>query len=710
VSAHEWQRIASVYEAAAERTGDDRDTFLRESCAGDDSLLREVESLLAEGEETSPLDQPVWAPADLSAEARLSPGDRIGPYEVEGVLGAGGMGMVYRARDTKLGRAVALKLPAQLTFHPERIGRFRREAQILAALNHPNIGAIYGFEETAETAALVLELVEGETLGDRIARGRLPGDEFRTIAEQIASALEAAHEQGIVHCDLKPLNVKITPAGHVKVLDFGLAQLAQAATPDTGENAGPLIGTAAYLSPEQVHGKAADRRSDIWAYGCVVYEMLTGHKAFEGKSVPDVLASIVRDEPDWSRLPEDTPPSVRRLLRRCLARSPRERLQHIGDARLELTGAGDETAEIRPRIRMRERWAWGFASVAIVLCVLAAYRASSPISIEEAHVDLLAPPTDDPASIAISPDGRAVAYTGALKPGRQALWIRRLDSNAAQPLTGTDGAQNPFWSPDGRSIGYFADQMLKRIDVESGVVQSLARASGTGAGGSWGRDNTIVFVATPGQPVRSIPARGGESHIVTPASGPLELAPPGMRPEYPSFLPDGHHFLFYVAEPRGPGGVYVGDLSGVAPKRVFDADSAPVCGSGVVLFVRSASLLAQRFDQERLTREGAPRRLAERVFRNQRGKAALAMAESGAIVYRSDVPQEQRRLVWFDRAGKELGAVAEPLVGGDLLFLSPALSPDGRRLAMSLAVEDREGRWANATSGCSISRVACARD
>ncbi len=689
----EWQRISATYESVVERAGADRDAILKDACNGDEWVRREVESLLAESDEPSPLDRPVWVAPDLAPETRLSPGERIGPYEVEGVLGAGGMGTVYRARDTKLGRAVALKLPAHLALYPERMERFRSEAQILAALNHPNIGAIYGFEETPQTAALVLELVEGETLADRITRGRLEGEEFRAIAEQIAEALEAAHEQGIVHCDLKPLNVKITPAGHVKVLDFGLARLAQTASADAGESSGPLIGTAAYLSPEQVQGKAADRRSDIWAFGCVAYEMLTGHKPFEGKSVADVLASVVRDEPDWNRLPVNTPPGVRRVLRRCLVRNPRERLQHIGDARLELTGAGDETAEFRPRNRARERWAWGLASLAIGVGLLSAYRASrSPVPVEQAYVDLQVPPTDDPSSIAISPDGHAVAYTGAIQPGRAALWIRRLDSGAAQPLPGTEGAQNPFWSPDGRSIGYFADQMLKRIDVESGVVQSLARASGAAAGGSWSRENMILFVSTPGQPVRSIPARGGEPRIVTPASGPLELAPPGMRPEYPSFLPDGQHFLFYVAETRGPGGVYVGDLSGAAPKRVFDADSAPVCGPGVVLFVRSGSLLAQRFDQRRLALEGSPRRLAERVFRNQPGKAAVAMAEAGAIVYRSDVPQERRRLVWFDRAGKELGAVAEPLVGGDLRFLSPALSPDERWLAMSLAVEDREGR------------------
>jgi serine/threonine protein kinase len=399
------------------------------------------------------------------------------------------------------------------------------------SLNHPNIGTIYGLEETPETTALVLELVEGETIAARIARGRLAADESLAIIRQIADSLEAAHEQGIVHCDLKPLNIKITPTGQVKVLDFGLARLALAAAVDSGE-IGPspsaghndvtstalLMGTPAYLSPEQVQGKPADRRSDVWAFGCIAWEILTGRQVFNGDSVAETLASIVRDEPDWTQLASDTQPSIRRLLRRCLVKNPRERLQHIGDARLELTDAGDDVVPVekRPWRRVGERVAWGLALAAALFGFLTVYRGSRSRDPEsESHVEIVGPSTNDPSSIAISPDGQTVAYTAEIQPGRSVLWIRRLDSQVALPLPSTDGASNPFWSPDSRAIAYFADLMLKRIDVESGVIQSLARAPAN-RGGAWSRNNIIIFVPGLGGPVQRIPAGGGEAEEVTP--------------------------------------------------------------------------------------------------------------------------------------------------------------------------------------------------
>jgi hypothetical protein len=447
----------------------------------------------------------------------LVAGSRLGHYETVSAIGAGGMGEVWRARDTKLGRDVALKvLPASFATDPERIARMHREAQVLAALNHPNIAAIYGFED-GDVHALVLEFVDGETLAARIARGPIAVEEALPIAKQIAEALEAAHEHGIVHRDLKPANIKVRPEGTVKVLDFGLAKLVETPTAPSDPNAlsmsptitspllatglGILLGTVAYMSPEQARGKPADKRSDIWAFGCVLYEMLTGGQAFDGaETVSDAVAAILKNEPDWDRLPENTPASIRTLLRRCLQKDPLKRIPHIGVARIEVDEpSSSATAPVPYRLR-EPAYGWRVTTIglvvmlAIIVALWSVQKNGSPdVGAAEMRTDIVTPPSMDPLAVALSPDGKQIAFV-ASGTGPSRLWVRSLASSSARPLDGTEGASNPFWSPDSRSVGFFAEGRLKRLDVVGGSPHVLAAVSGGGSrGATWGTDGVILF-------------------------------------------------------------------------------------------------------------------------------------------------------------------------------------------------------------------------
>src|SRR5437870_7443234 len=414
------------------------------------------------------------------------------------------MGVVFRALDTKLQREVALKLlPDHFAADPERLARFQREAQVLASLNHPNIAQIYGLEESGNTRCIVMELVEGETLQERLKRGSIPIDEALPIAKQIAEALEAAHESGLVHRDLKPANIKLAPDGRVKVLDFGLAKafapmtaemnLSNSPTLVSGSMPGVILGTAAYMAPEQAKGKTVDRRADIWAFGVVLYEMLTGRMAFEGDDVTEILGRVVTTEPDWSRLPAGTPPPIHRLLRRALTKDSRQRLGDIRDARIEIEEAlAGSTAAPEPRAAASsKKWLWLAWAIALALAALASVLYFNRTAPPEIRVDVNTPSTDDPLSFTISPDGRRLVFL-ASNEGKSQLWVRPLDSLKAQPLAGTDGGTYPFWSPDSGSVGFFADGKLKRIDIRGGAPQVLANA-GAGRGGAWNRDGIILF-------------------------------------------------------------------------------------------------------------------------------------------------------------------------------------------------------------------------
>ncbi len=631
----------------------------------------------------------------------LTAGARIGPYEVTSPLGEGGMGVVFRARDVKLQRDVALKLlPDHFADDPDRLLRFEREAQVLASLNHPNIAQIYGLEDSGNTRCIVMELVDGDTLQERLRRGPIPMDEALHAAEQIATALEAAHERGIVHRDLKPANIKLTRDGIVKVLDFGLAKtfqegqqaaLSNSPTLVTASGPGVILGTAAYMSPEQAKGKEADRVSDVWALGCVLYEMLTAHPVFEGETAGEILAGVMKTEPDWKRLPVDTSVSIRRLLRRCLHKDRKNRLQHIGDARIEINearSAPDIDGNLAPGVPQRTgRLAWMSAFVFLFLSVVAAIvwigRAGVPAPPPEVRLEITTPPTPDPTSLAISPDGQKIVFV-ATSDARPRLWLRSLDSVSARPLAGTDGGFFPFWSPDNRSIGFFADGKLERIDIDGGLVRALANAPNP-LGGAWNRDGTIIFTPNYSSPIFQISAAGGEAAPLMQT----DAQQAGQR--FPQFLPDGRHFLYYVQSSAESPGVYAGQLDGGAAQRLLDADAPAVYASQHLLFVRQGTLFAQEFDPERLALSGNPFPIAEQIaVDGASSSTGLSASAAGPFIYRAGLGGGQRQFVWFDRSGKEIGNVSDPDNAGPV---NPSMSSDGRRIVMQRAVNGNMDIW-----------------
>jgi serine/threonine protein kinase len=627
-------------------------------------------------------------------------GQQLGSYEITALLGKGGMGEVYRARDAKLKREVAIKvLPEDLSRDFARASRFQREAEVLASLSHPNIAAIYDLQEAGETRFLILELVEGETLADRIARAPIPLDDALLIAKQIAEALEAAHERGVIHRDLKPANVKLKPDGSVKVLDFGLAKihesdvhtasLSNSPTLMTASSVpGVILGTAAYMSPEQAKGKEVDRTTDVWAFGCVLYEMLAGRPAFEGETLGEILAGVLKDEPDWRRLPLETPEAIRRLLRRCLKKDRKQRLPHIGAARIEIDEAQSEPASsallVAKAPRRAERFLWisALAAVALIGAAAVLWTRKPEEQLPQQRLEITTPPTTDPLSIAISPDGTKVVFS-ASTDGRSRLWLRALDSVSSKSLAGTEGASFPFWSPDSRSLGFFADNKLKRIDIDGVSVQTLANSIGS-AGGAWGRDGTILFNPLRLAPVFRVPASGGNPVAVTRLEGQAQ----GHR--NPQFLPDGRHFLYYVPV-SSERGIYVTQLDGSDTRRLLDADPpAFVLPSGQLLFVRQGTLFAQNFDLAKLALTGEPTHVAENLAAGVPNIAALSASAAGPIIYRAGATAGQRQFVWIDRSGKEISKVGDPDRGGPL---NPSLSPDGRRIALNRSAEANPDIW-----------------
>ena len=629
----------------------------------------------------------------------LSSGARIGPYEIVSALGAGGMGEVYLARDPRLDRRIAIKiLPAAFSADADRVARFHREAKTLASLNHPNIGGLHGIEESNGVTALVMELVEGEDLAERLTRGAIPVGEALPIARQIAEALDAAHEQGIIHRDLKPANIKVRPDGTVKVVDFGLAKAMESVdsppiaaqsptvTSPAMTHAGIILGTAAYMSPEQASGKSLDARTDVWAFGCVLYEMLTGRPAFAGDSVSDVLASVLAREPDLAALPPATPHPIRRLLRRCLQKNRTDRLRDIGDARLEIADAAHADPDVigkptRGADRSRERLAWVAAIAGLTVAFAASLMLARPVPVaSEMRVDIATPPTGTPQSVAISPDGGTLAFV-ATADGESRLWLRPLESGLSRAFAGTDGATLPFWSPDGQSVAFFADDKLKRLDIDSGSVQTLTIASG-GGGGTWNGENVILF-ATLGNPISRIAAAGGD---------PVHLSGLALRGSdfLPSFLPDGRRFLYYVRGNPELRGVYVGDLDGrLTPRRLFDSDAGAVYApSGHVLYALQGTLFAHAFDPGKLELTEKPFPIAEHVATD--GSAlSISVSQTGSIAYRGSSRIPERQLVWFSRSGQEGAHVGDP----SRTLSEPSLSPDGTRVAMYRSVDANPDIW-----------------
>jgi eukaryotic-like serine/threonine-protein kinase len=643
----------------------------------------------------------------------LSVGTKLGSYEIVSPLGSGGMGEVYRARDSRLARQVALKvLPDAFARDPDRMARFEREARVLASLNHTHIATIYGVEDSGASQALVMELVEGPTLADRLHQGPISIAEALPIARQICEALEYAHERGIIHRDFKPSNIKFTADDSVKVLDFGLAKALEGdpasvdiATSPTMSRmatlAGVLLGTAAYMSPEQAKAKPLDRRTDIWSFGCVLYEMLSGKMAFRGESVTDTLAAVIKEEPDWSQLPSSTPVRVRVLLQRCLQKDPKQRLQAIGDARIALeevlSGAPDPVV-VGAAATWRPWWMWLVSGVAVLLILAAAVLAflylrqgQRPALAQAVRFEVPLPEKTSftGGAPSISPDGRKLAFIATDADGQSRLWVRSLDTVEVRPLRGTEGANGwPFWSPDSSTLAFVAASKLMKIDISGGAPQALCDAPSVVFSGVWTADHQIIF-SVIGR-LLQVPDFGGTPSPIGPA----------ITGAYPSLLPDGRHFLYSVGPPGVPtAGVYVGTLevktgerlpriklSNESSQAIYVPSSEPALG--YVLFLRAAAgstssgtLMALPFDAQRLKMVGEPIPVAEQV-------ESFSASLTGVLVYwfgTSSVSGPSRgniqgQLTWFDRTGKPLGAV-----GDSGLYRTLAISPDGKRVAFERA-------------------------
>jgi serine/threonine protein kinase len=632
----------------------------------------------------------------------LVPGTKLGAYEVVATLGRGGMGEVYRARDPKLQREVALKvLPASFAADRDRIARFQREARVLASLNHPHIGAIYGLEDAGPTPALVLELVEGPTLADRIARGPVPLAEAITIGRQIAHALDAAHEQGIVHRDLKPANIKIKEDGTVKVLDFGLAKAMNdepAAVSSDGltesptmtspvmTRAGVLLGTAGYMSPESARGRPTDKRADIWAFGCVLFELLAGKPAFGGADTAELLGAVVHLEPNWNALPVSVPPGVVSVMKRCLQKDRAKRARDIADVQVSLdealaVSAGPAAAAPSPRSAL-----YGWIAAGVVATVaggIIVWRSGSATNLPETRLEISTPPPFSPASIAVAPDGRSLIFA-AVDGDRPRLWLRSLEVETARALPNTDFGFMPFWSPDGGSIAFFADDQLRRLDLATGVVRSLAGAP-QARRGVWNRDGVIVFGAGSTGTLFRVMANGG------PVTAATTLLPGQTSHRFPQLLPDHRRFLFMTLGLANVRGVYAASLDDPTPRRVMDRDAAfALMPPDHFLVARQGAVWSRRFDPDDLRPVSEYTLVAQKVLveANFTGHGAFSASPAGTIAFRQSAGT--RQLIWFDRTGARLSAAEEANDGQQMLDF---LAHDGRTAAVFRNFEANSDVW-----------------
>jgi Tol biopolymer transport system component len=611
--------------------------------------------------------------------------DRFGPYRILGLIGEGGMGQVYRARDPRMGRDVAIKV-SRVRF----TGRFEREVHAAAALSHPNICHVYDVDPNY----LVMELVEGPTLAQRCSQGALPLEEALGIARQIADALEAAHEKGIVHRDLKPANVKITPGGMVKVLDFGLAKIVEPAAGGSPESSpavatgatqvGQVMGTPAYMAPEQARGNSVDKRADIWAFGVVLYEMLTGRRMFEGETVVETLAAVMMKDSPVDALPAATPPAVRKLLQRCLERDVRRRLRDIGEARIaleEVLAGVPEEAAAPTAIRRSIKLLWPILPMLALIAMAAVHLGEKKVSESPVLRFTIAPPEQTDFEMtgitagppALSPDGRYLVFKARAQLHSQ-LWLRPLDQVAAQPLAGTEGATFPFWSPDSRFIGFFADGKLKRMDVSGGSPLTLADAP-SGRGGSWSKEGVIVFAPTLQGALQSVAASGSPTTPVTVLEGP----PNRISHRFPWFLPDGRHFLYISTLPSNTNPkLHLASLDLKHDEVLGRAESYAAYSQEHLLFLRADTLMAQPFNAKRLATTGEALPILQHVGgTNGITLGSFSASENGTLVYQHAVGRS-RTLVWFDLSGKRLSTVGDPADVEDL-----RLSPDQQNVAVT---------------------------
>jgi serine/threonine-protein kinase len=637
-------------------------------------------------------------------------GTQLGSHEITALLGKGGMGEVYRARDLKLKREVAIKiLPEEFSRDLERISRFQREAELLASLNHPNIAAIYDVEEASNSRFLVLELVEGDTLADRIKRGSLPVDESLHIARSICEALEAAHEKGVTHRDLKPGNVKVTPDGKVKVLDFGLAKALEGSPANTtmsnsptltmaGTNAGVILGTAAYMSPEQARGRSADQRSDVFSFGCVLYEMLTGRQAFHGEEVSDVLASVLKSEPDLSLLPQKLNPRVRELLRRCLEKNPKARWHAIGDARVEIDSLIASGAEAVPAAAIPGRRVRIVALATICLLAGAGLTAIGTWTLNRFTPQrplqpmrfAIVPPPAQPLTpqgpdrdIAISPDGTKIVYR-ASTAGQEHFVVRSIDQLDARVLAGIDQPRTPFISPEGHWLGFFTNVGgdVKKVPLDGGPPITICRIIGAPRGASWGSDNNIVFATSDLRTgLMTVPASGGEPRVLTKP----DIGKGEMDHLFPFVLPGARAILFTVArtgQTPGNGQIAVLDLKTGQWKTLIDGGSnAEYVDPGYIVYAAAGTLRAVRFDLSRLEVLSDPVPVVDRVATTNQGAAEFALSRTGSLIYLpgNAATFSERSLAWINRQGKEESINAPPRA-----YVAARISPDGTRVALDI--------------------------
>jgi eukaryotic-like serine/threonine-protein kinase len=637
----------------------------------------------------------------------LLPSQRLGPYEILSAIGAGGMGEVYRARDTRLDRIVAIKiLPDRLADRAELRERFEREARTVASLNHPHICTLYDIGHQDGTDFLVMEYLEGETLAQRLKKGPLPLAQVLQYAIEIADALDKAHRKGITHRDLKPGNIMLTKSG-TKLLDFGLAKLKKDTAPanvtlskvpteDAVTVQGTILGTLQYMAPEQLEVKAVDARTDIFAFGAVVYEMTTGKKAFEGKSQASFIAKILEaDPPPVSSLQPMTPPALDRVVKKCLAKEPEKRWQAASDVCDELRWIAESGSQAASppiaRQKLRDWLAWSVAGIAILvaLALAAPYFRSATTDVRSIQFSISPAQGSDlgPQVAAVSPDGTHVAFEATDTSGKTLLWVRPLDSPNPQPLAGTEGAATPalFWSPDSRFIGFFAEGKLKTISASGGPIQTLANASPWG--GTWSRDGTILFTPSGGfSGLARVSAIGG---VPSPATT-LDPSRGERAHRWPQFLPDGRFLYFSLNRQRENNGIFVGSLDSKETTRVMSTDlMAEYAPPGYLLFMQEHTLIAQPFDVGHMKMTGEPSHLAEGLLTSGNGGAAgFSVSERGVLAYTGWGTSRDKRLVWFDRAGKQLGTVGQP---GN--YCGPEFSPDEKRVAVEIGCNEDADIW-----------------
>jgi eukaryotic-like serine/threonine-protein kinase len=733
------ERVSAVFEAAVLREPAEREAYLREACEGDADLRQQVEALLVDVERPALIDSPVGEAVVelLGDDSAVVIGKRLGPYQVDSLLGVGGMGEVYRATDIVLSRQVAIKfLPAEVATDPERVARFRREARILASLNHPNIAAIYGVEtldgEHGSASGLVLELVEGPTLADKLTAGAMPLDEALTVARQIADALDAAHQLGIIHRDLKPANIKVRADGTVKVLDFGLARVAEnvdggslttrrspadspTITSPAMTAAGIILGTAAYMSPEQAKGKPADKRSDIWAFGCVLYEMLTGRRAFEGEDVSDTLASVLRGEPNWTALPKDLPPSVSALLRGCLTKDRQRRVSDVSTVRFVLQNSDSlapiEVGSAPPQARS-SLWR------RLVMPAAAAIVASSAVSAivwlatrapEPPVTRFLVAPTGT-AALGLDPTSRdltalpggAIVYKGVVTEGRPRLWVRMRERLEPTLLVGIGSPRAPFSSPDGEWVGFIetgtVNPEIRKVAITGGPTLPISSIGIASTGVTWGDDDNIVFgTADPTTGLLRVSSAGGTPEVLTRPSrerGELDHV-------WPHYLPGSKVVLFTITSASGDNEtsqIAALDLRSGATKILLQGSQPHYTSSGHLVYVSKGTLFAVRFDADRLDVSGPSIPVTPELMTLASGATEFDIARDGTLVY---VPAgslgagPDRTLAWVDHQGRE-----EPVKSDrPRAYASPSLSPDNTRVAVDVNSVDRDIWIVNLASG-----------